>query len=177
MKMPLFARQASNELANCGLLRLRSIGPRVRWPESYSVPHYRSNCTHSQFAAVLCERRFTARDLIPRFDIHEPDDAGVGLTENHREFAEVLVERDQDSRLPFRDFQYRRVAGIGFPIARPRNVVACRRQRRPRAWRHASVEQQLQAIESTKRGSTRSRPTKRRAYTRQARMSSLSRYG
>ena len=141
------------------------------------MPLNRRDGARQEFFAVACENVLAGCRLPQRVEIHEPHDAAMRLSERHREFAEILVEGDHYPRFAVRDILNLRIAGIGVPVARPNHVVPRRRERRTRTRRDAGVDEDLQAAESTNAGSTRSRPTNRRAKTRQARISSASRYG
>ena len=112
-----------------------------------------------------------------RIYVDESDNPGMRFAKNRRQFTEILVERDEDPRFTLRKREDRFVARIRRPIDCSDRMVTCRRERGARPRRDAGVEQEFQAAESMIAGSTRSRPTRRRAYTRQARMSSLSRNG
>jgi len=109
--------------------------------------------------------------------VHQPYDAGVWPAERHRELAEVLVQGDDDLLMVRRVCEDFRVAGVGRPVANPLYFVSracdlflCSRP-------DAAIEQDPQAASSTMRGSTRSWPTTRRAYARQASTSSRSSQG
>ena len=81
---------------------------------------------------------------IPLFTSPEADethDSGVGLVLNNREFAEVLVERNDDLPLRMSPTQNLGIARILGPVTRPFSVVAGRCENSPRPAPDARVEQ------------------------------------
>ena len=103
-----------------------------------------------EFRTVTTESGGTYRSLILRTQVHESHDSGMWMSNP-------------------------RIRG---PVADPLDVMTCRAQNRHGAATHTCVERNLHDIEdSTSAGSMRSCPTRRRAYTKHARMSSGSSHG
>ena len=95
-----------------------------------------------------------------------------------RQLAKVLVERDQHLSLRGCRRQYVFIPWIRGPVTDPLDIVTRGAQDRHGSTPYTGVEQNLHELDdSTTAGSMRSCPTRRRAYTRHARMSSGSNQG
>ena len=106
---------------------------------------------------------FARSGLLSRIEINQANNSAMTPAENDRLLAEILVERDENPSFALRPLQNGLVTGIGFPIPRPNRIVPGIGERRAGAGRNAGIEQKLQTGESVNAGSTRSRPTRRRA--------------
>ena len=145
--------------------------------EANSVLRHGRNRSRRQLFAVPRQYNAACGYLFSRIKIDQTNDPAVTPPEHDRQLTEILVERNEDPTFALRPLVDSLVAGIGLPITCPNRIVPISGERRASTRRNAGVQQELQVAESVKAGSTRSRPTKRRAYTRQARMSSGSRNG
>lgn len=94
-----------------------------------------------------------------------------------RQFAEVLVQRHEDATIVMGSGENLVIAGVLRPIASPLGVMASGPQFNDGTTPNARIQEQPHPSLGTRRGSTRSRPTTRRAYAKQARMSSGSSHG
>lgn len=110
-------------------------------------------------------------------NVNEPNNPGVLVAESDSELAEVLIERDDDLSIAHRMGEDFLVARVGAPVAHPLDLVSRTFDLTLRAGPDAAIEQDFQAALSAMRGSTRSCPTTRRAYARQASTSSRSSHG
>lgn len=120
---------------------------------------------------MVTEYGGTSRSLFVGSCIDQPYDAGMGLAMQDRELAEVLVQGNEDALLRGGLSEDRLIARIGWEIGYCRNVVpGCLEYRTGGAVDAAIQQDPHQAL----RSSIRSWPTIRRAYSRQARMSSRS---
>lgn len=99
-----------------------------------------------------------------RMQVHEPHDSSMGTSKQDRQFAEVLVKRDDYLFLYGRRGQYTFVTRVVVPVADPLDVVTVRAQRRHGSTPHAGIEKDLhERADSTSAGSMRSFPTILRA--------------
>lgn len=146
-------------------------------PETILVDRDQRSC--SQRIAMKPEYLDGRRALLTSCQVHQTHDAMVRCAMKYRQLSKVLVERHQDSALPVGDRQDLRVAGIRIPVAAPHHIVPGLNQRLLGAAPDTRVQQDLHdaAAVFTTNGSTRSRATIRRAYTRQASMSARSSQG
>jgi len=94
---------------------------------------------------------------------YQPNDAGVRLLVHYREFAEVLVERNQDSPFGIGREKDRRVARVFGPSPDPDYVVTISCKHLGSATPHAGIEQKPHDACRTIASSTRSRATRRSA--------------
>ncbi len=85
------------------------------------------------------------------------------LTLRDREFAEILVQRDEDAAFSMRSHKNFVIAWISGPIASPDHIMPRNLKRRSNTGPDARVQKDLHAVASTKSGSIRSLPTTRRA--------------
>lgn len=70
-----------------------------------------------QLIAMPGENIFAGPYLLPGVDVHQPNDAAMGTTENDGELAKILVESDQDSGIALRCLKDR------IPLAHPDYVM------------------------------------------------------
>lgn len=84
-------------------------------------------------------------------------------TVNYSQFAEVLVERDDDLAAFVCATKNDLVARVAWPIGNALDVVTGLRQRRADRAGDATVEKYLHALVPVTAGSTRSWPTSRQA--------------
>ena len=103
----------------------------------------------------------TCRSLLSRREADDPHDTRVWHAADDCQFAEVFVERHQDRANRGSLLQDLGVAGISWPVARPRNLVASSSDDGTGTAPYAAVKQDLHAAESVNFGSTRSCATKR----------------
>ena len=96
-------------------------------------------------------------------DVHQANDPRVLAPECDYEFAEILVQRDDDLSVACGVGENFFVARIGGPITDPFDFMPRLFDLASRAGPDAAVEQNLQAAWSTIFGCTRSWPTTRRA--------------
>lgn len=101
------------------------------------------------------------------------------LTLDDRQFAEVFVQGDEDSLVPVGTFEDLLVAWIFSPIRRRHDIVTLIGEIFTDTSPDATVQEDPHPSVPVgmRKGSTRSCPTKRRAYSRQAWTSSSSNQG
>lgn len=80
-----------------------------------------------------------------------------------RELTKVLVQRDEYASLAMRDGEDLCVAWVPLPFPAPDDIAPCRFEFPSYATPNAGIQQELQLAVSSANGSTRSRPTNRRA--------------
>ena len=131
-----------------------------------------------EFRTVTTESSGTHRPLSVRTQVDESHDSGMATSIQDRQLAEVLVEGSQYLSVRGGHRQDLVIPRIRGPVADPLDVMTCGAENRHGAAPDTCVEQNLHEIEdSTSAGSMRSCPTRRRAYTKHARMSSGSSQG
>ena len=117
-----------------------------------------------KFRPVTTENSGTHRPLVLRTQVHESYDSSMWTSMQHRQLAEVLVERDQCLSVRGCRRQDSFIPGILGPVADPLDIVTRGAQNSRGAAPHTGVEQNLHEPEdSTSAGSMRSWPTRRRA--------------
>jgi hypothetical protein len=94
--------------------------------------------------------------LLPRANVNEPHDATMGQATPDRQFAKVLVKRDEYALFPMRLRQDAFIAWILREIAGPKNVMSGSLEFRLGAAPDASIQKQLHAADSIFKGSIRS---------------------
>jgi len=127
---------------------------------------------------MLLERRKAHRDLMSRRHFHQTDDSAMGVSLADCQLPKVLVEGDQyplihDSALKQRFI----VPGDWGPAANPIDVMPLLAEGFNKLPGNTGIQQQPHAWGGRTRSSTRSPPTTRPAYARQARISSGSSQG
>lgn len=143
-----------------------------------SEPKGRSNRgSIGQLGAVPLEDIGDDLPLSPRRVGDVAHDASMSPSPHDGDLAEVLVERDQHPLLRKGNREDLRVARILVPIAGPDHLMTQGAELVAGAAPDARVDQDLQEPAGVRKGSTLSWPTRRRAYTRQAWMSSRSSQG
>ena len=121
------------------------------------------NRSFGQLRSVFLENSYACLGLLDGRKSHEPHDSTVSLPADDRELTEVLIQRDQNTRLVMRATQNLFIAGIRGPVGSPNDIVSEFRERFSHAARDARVEENPQAALPPRAGSTRSCPTRRRA--------------
>ena len=135
------------------------------------------DCAARQLGGMRLDDTEADRCLLRRSEIDKPQDSGVRGVEYDRKFAKILVEGNDHLSVSCSMREDRVIAWIARPVANPLHLMA-RTFKGGRGSRpYATVEQKLQTASSIASGSTRSRPTMRRAYARQASTSSRSSQG
>lgn len=116
--------------------------------------------------------------LLARGETNQTDDSRMRQTPHDGQFAEILVERYQDTARLASTREDFGVARIARPCPAPLDIVAQRGQLANCATPDATVQQKLQSQAAARNiGSTRSCSTRRWAYARQASTSSRSSHG
>lgn len=88
----------------------------------------------------------TDTGLLARGQIHEADNAAVGLPLPDGQLAEILVQRDQHATFLMGAGQDGVVAGVAFPIARPIRIMpGGDKSRHDQPVGDTSIEQNLHA--------------------------------
>src|SRR5215210_1298335 len=117
------------------------------------------------------------RSLLASGEVDETEDSAVGLPLSNSQLAEVFVEGDQNPLLSKGEREDFFVTWVPVPIRGGKDVVAGRGELRAASRPDATVEEKPHRASVKRRGSILSWPTSRRAYKRQAWMSSDSSQG
>ncbi len=96
-------------------------------------------------------------------EIDQPNDTAMGEAPQHAQFAEILVERDQDASFFARVIQQPFIARVFGLVTGPDHVMSGGLQLGFAFWTQAGVQQDLQEPASIERGSIRSLAAMRRA--------------
>src|SRR5262249_53881703 len=120
----------------------RSSWPTVaRWSNAHAAGLHGNNGAPRQFIAILHQHLLANRTLLPCADVDEPHDAAMRQVSSNRQFAEVLIDRDEHTLLSMPLRQNLLVPRVVRQITGPLNVVAGRLKLRLGAAPNAGVEQ------------------------------------
>lgn len=100
--------------------------------------HDRAAC---QFARVAHRAADAQRTLPERRYINQANDAVVRLPTNDREFAKILVQRDEHSLLLVGATKDRFIPGIGVPVGGPHDIMSACFEFGLRESRYTRIEQ------------------------------------
>jgi hypothetical protein len=150
----------------------------VRWANSHAPGVHRCDRTARKLVAVATEDSRAYTPLAARVQVNQANGSAVWASIGDGQLAEVLVECHQYLSARPRRRHKAFVSGIRGPVTDPVDVVPLRAQHGHGTAPHAGVEQNPHlSADPTSGGSMRSCPTRRRAYTRHARISSGSSQG
>jgi hypothetical protein len=149
----------------------------IRRPNASSCRLDRDDAAIQQRRAVALKSNNASVSLVIRSDIYQPNDSAVRDAANDCQLAKIFVERHDNCSMSCGVCQNRGVAGIGGPICDVLDLVALLQKDRLCSRRHAGVKDDLHEASGRTASSTRSWPTTRRAYSKQARTSAASNHG
>lgn len=128
----------------------------IRWSNAHAACFYGNDGSLGEFITILREHLLAHTALLARSDIDQAHDATVRQASSDRQFAKILIERDEYTLLPMRLGQDVFIARILGQITGPQHVMAGRLKFRLGSAPDASIEQQIHAADSILRGSIRS---------------------
>lgn len=145
------------------MLRPCFMALRHRGANPHAAGLHRDDGSPRQFVPILPQHLLANRALLTRADVDQPHNAGMRQASPDREFAEILVERDEHTLFPVGLRQDLFITRVLRQIPGPQHVMSSCLKFRLGTAPHAGIEQQLHAADSIFRGSIRSWPTMRRA--------------
>lgn len=95
----------------------------LRIPNSHAARRCRHDASPSEYGLKPRQHLGTRGALSARWEANEAEYASMGQSVKHREFAEVLVRRDQDAPITDRPTEDLRVSGVLVPVSDMRDIV------------------------------------------------------